>query len=223
MAKFAARPGVYDVYYQPPDGAYWIGEAWLEVAGCQHRLDSVAAAFSVDLGQVRLSFMPEPNNRYDRNAIKILADGIHIGYVAREDQEVVRFALGQCTVPLIRRVKIMSNGTPYIHYAFCATIPPKKPKKPATIKIECPHCGQHYEIRPPSKESIGDCSKCGGKFTISPWEPPPPPPLSPPIIPVVHVAPPYIRESFNWVFWIVLAVVLISLFGSCRAFLTAGK
>lgn len=32
----------------------------------------------------KIKLEPEPNNRYDKNAIKVLANGVFVGYVARD-------------------------------------------------------------------------------------------------------------------------------------------
>ena len=194
--KYDVDPGGYEVYYNPPDGACWVsGASWLEVAGMPYRLQNGYNALTRDLGTIRLSFTPEPTNRHDPGAIQVLADGVHIGYVARDEQPVVRAALADpLAVPMIRKVYIDQRGTPYIHYAFCAPKPPPKPKRPKSIKIACPGCGQHYELKPPREKSVAECEKCGAPFTVSPWEPPPPE-LRPVQFASVSVPPPIRRRS----------------------------
>lgn len=43
-----------------------------------------------DLLDKELTFEEEPDNSYDRNAIKVLADGFHCGYVSRYETKIIR-------------------------------------------------------------------------------------------------------------------------------------
>lgn len=53
---------------------------------------------------IRLSLEAEPDNEYDRNAVMVLCDGEHIGYIARENNRQLFDALqagGQFTIDIV--------------------------------------------------------------------------------------------------------------------------
>lgn len=37
-----------------------------------------------------ISFEPEPENKFDPNAIKIMVDGVHVAYVSKEDTNKIK-------------------------------------------------------------------------------------------------------------------------------------
>ena len=184
-------PGSYNVYYDLPETAKWCrGASYLDVAGCYYRITNCWRALMRDFGEISLTFQTDPKNSHDRNAIKILADGIHIGFVAREDQEIVKAAIAEGGTPLIRKIYFDRRGCPDIHYGFYIPAPPKTMKRPKTIKFSCPNCEQHYEVSTPRTDKMATCTVCGEQFTIPAWTPPPPEPPSPVIIPRVSVPSP---------------------------------
>ena len=98
----ASEMGRDDVHQQIEDGIYtgpWperrYDGAWtsifddmriLSIAGINHR-----QAISHYKGRNTVALVPEPNNEFDANAIKVVAeDGHHLGYVKREHTEMVR-------------------------------------------------------------------------------------------------------------------------------------
>jgi hypothetical protein len=52
-----------------------------EIAGAKYHAEAFGAA-NVQLGDT-VNLIPEPQNTHDRNAIKVLKEGFHIGYVPR--------------------------------------------------------------------------------------------------------------------------------------------
>lgn len=64
----------------------------LEVAGFRH--ESTIPAAQIEVGE-RVTFHPEPENKFDRNAIRIELHGTKIGYVARGHAPIIRNFLNQ--------------------------------------------------------------------------------------------------------------------------------
>ncbi len=59
----------------------------LKIVGINHR-----QGISRYVGRVECALVPEPDNEYDHNAIKIIAeDGHHLGYIQKERTEMVRW------------------------------------------------------------------------------------------------------------------------------------
>ena len=98
----AAEAGHDDVHQQIEDGTYkgpWPERrsdgAWtsifddlriLSIAGINHR-----QSISHYKGRNTVALVPEPQNEFDPNAIKVIAeDGHHLGYIQRHQTEMVR-------------------------------------------------------------------------------------------------------------------------------------
>lgn len=98
----ATEAGHDDVHQQIEDGTYtgpWPERrndgAWtsifddlriLSIAGINHRQSIVRYK-----GRNTVALVPEPQNEFDANAIKVLAeDGHHLGYIRRDQTEMVR-------------------------------------------------------------------------------------------------------------------------------------
>ena len=59
----------------------------LKIVGINHR-----QGIGRYIGRVECALVPEPDNEYDHNAIKIIAeDGHHLGYIQKERTEMVRW------------------------------------------------------------------------------------------------------------------------------------
>lgn len=56
------------------------------------------------------SLEPEPDNQYDPNAVKVYADGVHIGYIKKESAAHVRKLLEE---DRIRSMSLTISGGPY--------------------------------------------------------------------------------------------------------------
>ena len=56
------------------------------------------------------SLEPEPDNQYDPNAVKVYADGVHIGYIKKESAAHVRKLLEENR---IRSMSLTISGGPY--------------------------------------------------------------------------------------------------------------
>jgi hypothetical protein len=52
----------------------------IKVAGVKFRQNELGELYGKDWNKVVITCVPEPDNKYDANAIKILADDVHIGY-----------------------------------------------------------------------------------------------------------------------------------------------
>lgn len=52
----------------------------MHIAGIPHRKPDLSVLKVGDL----VSFVPEPTNAYDPNAVKILHSGVHLGYVPKD-------------------------------------------------------------------------------------------------------------------------------------------
>ncbi len=52
----------------------------IKVAGVKFRQSELDELYERDWNKVEITCVPEPDNKYDPNAIKILADGVLIGY-----------------------------------------------------------------------------------------------------------------------------------------------
>jgi len=114
----ASEMGREDVHQQIEDGTYtgpWperrYDGAWtsifddmriLSIAGINHR-----QAISHYKGRNTVALVPEPNNEFDANAIKVIAeDGHHLGYIKREHTEMVRaWACGRFPFYCIARIE----------------------------------------------------------------------------------------------------------------------
>lgn len=53
----------------------------VKVAGVKFRQEELGKLYDEDWNQIKIILEPEPTNEYDPNAVKILANGIHIGYI----------------------------------------------------------------------------------------------------------------------------------------------
>ncbi len=65
----------------------------MEVAGTYFKKENIIKAFSNE--QIEISFEPEPNNEYDKNAIKIIIlnqnnEKYHIGYIPKEISKTIQ-------------------------------------------------------------------------------------------------------------------------------------
>lgn len=80
---------------QPPglvEFPLWSKSRWsnVDVVGESHHEDEIRRLLPRNLGasrhelELRASLIPEPENRYDRNAVKVVAGGQHVGYLAKE-------------------------------------------------------------------------------------------------------------------------------------------
>ena len=114
----ASEMGHDDVHQQIEDGTYtgpWPERrndgAWtsifddlriLSIAGINHR-----QSISHYKGRNTVALVPEPNNEFDANAIKVIAeDGHHLGYIKREHTEMVRaWACGRFPFYCIARIE----------------------------------------------------------------------------------------------------------------------
>lgn len=78
---------------QPADSAIWTlwGRGSVEVAGESYYSQAISSLFGHDVGlsgaelAVEAHLIPEPSNRYDRNAVKVMIGSQHVGYLAAED------------------------------------------------------------------------------------------------------------------------------------------
>lgn len=52
----------------------------IKVAGVKFRQSELDELYGRDWNEVEITCVPEPENQYDRNAIKIMAGDLHIGY-----------------------------------------------------------------------------------------------------------------------------------------------
>lgn len=76
-----------------PLAPFWVCRGWpdIEVNGeSYHRaeIESLFRSWGRPAGGVTMRvamLAPEPTNRYDRNAVKVMIDGLHVGYVPAED------------------------------------------------------------------------------------------------------------------------------------------
>ena len=55
----------------------------IKIAGVKFRQEELSELYEKDWNKVKITLEKEPDNEYDSNAIKILADDIHIGYLPR--------------------------------------------------------------------------------------------------------------------------------------------
>jgi hypothetical protein len=91
-------PDAIDVRPQTIQATLYVGDETLEVVGESHYQD---ALWSIVGGvrqehvrhEIHAVLMPEPDNAYDPNAIKVLIDGNLVGYLSREDAAVYRSGL----------------------------------------------------------------------------------------------------------------------------------
>jgi hypothetical protein len=58
------------------------------VAGMCFRCDPLMVASSLNKGD-ELQLVREPDNKFDSMAIKVMLDGVHIGYLPRKDNKVI--------------------------------------------------------------------------------------------------------------------------------------
>ena len=86
-----------------------------QIAGCKYRkdIDNYLGEFVADL-------VPEPRNKFDRNAIKIVAcrDGHHVGYVPQNMTTAIRAAR---TLPCVCFCYIAKRNGQYITSCFVNT------------------------------------------------------------------------------------------------------
>lgn len=102
----------------PPQAAHILFELWRrgdwyrrEIAGEKYREKEIRSLLPRTLGaqatevEEQALLIPEPGNRHDRNAVKIVIRGQHVGYLTKEDavlyQPVFRQLLGQGFQPAV--------------------------------------------------------------------------------------------------------------------------
>ena len=64
------------------------------VAGIKHHKQAFYS-LNLDRREHSLELIPEPENKHDPNAIKVIVDGQHIGYVPAKECEKVKKILGK--------------------------------------------------------------------------------------------------------------------------------
>lgn len=104
LRKVEAKPTKDHV---PPSPSGRASEAWsprtqpLEVAGEWYRAANLRALFSRHAkvseygAEIRLPavLVPDPSNPYDRHAVAVFVDGLHVGYLARPDARLYHQAI----------------------------------------------------------------------------------------------------------------------------------
>lgn len=79
------------------------------VAGIQFRLDAFASvANEARIGNV-VTLEPEPDNKYDPFAVKVILHDEHVGYVPRSFSEWVTKNLHNCNASYIIRINLDSE------------------------------------------------------------------------------------------------------------------
>lgn len=53
----------------------------IKIAGVKFHREELDKLYEADWNEINIELEPEPSNQYDPNAIKILASGLHIGYI----------------------------------------------------------------------------------------------------------------------------------------------
>ncbi len=53
----------------------------IKIAGVSFRQKELGKLYEADWNEVQIRIEPEPNNKYDENAVAIYADDVHIGYI----------------------------------------------------------------------------------------------------------------------------------------------
>jgi len=53
----------------------------IKIAGVSFRQEELGKLYGRDWNAITISLVEEPDNKYDPNAIKIIADDMHIGYI----------------------------------------------------------------------------------------------------------------------------------------------
>ena len=62
------------------------GDTKVEIVGESYRLPTLQKLQSqIGMEQAMAELRPDPDNAYDGNAVKVLIDGQHVGYLSRED------------------------------------------------------------------------------------------------------------------------------------------
>lgn len=114
----------------PPSPAGSAVEAWsprtsqLEVAGEWYRADNLRTLFSrhskvSELGaETRLPavLVPDPTNPYDKHAVAVFVDNLHVGYMERPDARIYHDAIakltgGELTIPSRQWLRATSQDT----------------------------------------------------------------------------------------------------------------
>lgn len=63
------------------------------IAGIPHRLGKNIQINSILSTGQNLQYLREPGNKHDKNAIKLIANGVHIGYIPKDDNPKITLHL----------------------------------------------------------------------------------------------------------------------------------
>ena len=63
------------------------------IAGIPHRLGKNIQINSILSAGQNLQYLREPGNKHDKNAIKLMANGVHIGYIPKDDNPKIALHL----------------------------------------------------------------------------------------------------------------------------------
>lgn len=123
-----SAPGVVAPLVAPPAAAlapttsapaHSVGQGWqdVEVAGESYHRSEIGRLFrkwGLKAGGVTMRvavLVPEPTNKHDRNAVKVVIDGEHVGYVPAEDAPRVRRAIAKLPKKVAATVPVRIWGT----------------------------------------------------------------------------------------------------------------
>lgn len=73
-------------------------------------LKSIKSKISIDI-----EIIPDPNNSYDANAIKIVMNGVAVGYVAKVDQKYFDFSQNQKYIANIVSWGVLKDSSVYVY------------------------------------------------------------------------------------------------------------
>ena len=79
------------------------------IAGIPHRLGKNIQINSILSAGQNLQYLREPGNKHDKNAIKLMANGVHIGYVPKNDNPKIALHLDSGNAILVTVLSIDSS------------------------------------------------------------------------------------------------------------------
>ena len=94
----------------------------IDVVGTKYRsFDEIRHYKNLKIGD-ELTMIHEPKNPYDNNAIKVVHQNYHIGYISKKENISVLKYLNSDNKYILKVVRIMNNDTyilPYIEFMLC--------------------------------------------------------------------------------------------------------
>jgi HIRAN domain-containing protein len=95
LGRHGSQAGIESVLYEPrrrdpqTDPRPWDGRTSVKVAGESYRQDALVritgrrGSEAVKMDNVDLELVCEPDNAHDPRAVKVLAQGLHVGYLSK--------------------------------------------------------------------------------------------------------------------------------------------